>query len=408
MSPDVTIVGAGHAGLALSASLSARAIEHVVLERDRIGSTWRRRWDSFCLVTPNWAVELPGGGYDGEDPDGFMPRDDIVAFLERYAARSSAPVRTDVDVTAVRSTDDGFQLDTSDGAVATRVLVAASGAYQRPFRPDGLSSLPPDVAVIDATRYTSPSALPDGGVLLIGSGQTGMQLAEELHEAGRDVVLACGRAPWVERRVGGRDIVWWLLHAGFLDQPLAALPDPAMRLVSNPLTTGHGGGHDLHYRTLHAMGVTLAGRFLGSDGAHVRFDVDLAASVAWGDARHDELMDMVRRLIAERDLPAVEIEPPQPFVADAPTRVPVSRFGSVIVTGGFRPDYGSWMPWTDAFDPMGFPIQTDGVSAVVDGLHFMGVHFLRKRKSSILVGAREDAEVVADRIASRLGATPAG
>jgi putative flavoprotein involved in K+ transport len=408
MRHDVTIVGAGHAGLALSAALSIRGIEHTVLERDGIGSTWRKRWDSFCLVTPNWAIDLPDGSYDGDEPDAYMPRDDIVGLLERYAARTSAPAQTGVEVAAVRATDAGFELDGSTGTVRTRILVAATGAFQRPFLPDGLASIPPDVPVIDASGYTNPAALPDGGVLVIGSGQTGVQLSEELREAGRDVVLACGAASWVPRRVGDHDIVWWLARTGFFDQPVSSLSDPAARLVSNPLTTGHGGGRDLHYRTLQAMGVTLAGRFVGSDGARVAFADDLAACVAFGDARRHDLMELVRTTIAQQGLPEVEIEPPPPFVADAPTSLPVSRFGSVIVTVGFRPDYGSWMPWPEAFDVMGFPIQTDGVSGVVDGLHFMGVHFLRKRKSSILLGAREDAEVVADRIAARLGAMPAG
>jgi putative flavoprotein involved in K+ transport len=407
MQHDVTVVGAGHAGLSISAALSARGIEHTVLERDRVGSTWAGRWDSFCLVTPNWAIELTGGGYDGDDPDGFMPRDHIVAFLERYAARVSAPVQTGAEVTGVRTIEDGFALDTSVGSMTTRVLVAANGAFQRPFRPDGLSSLPPDVPVIDASRYRNPQALPDGGVLVIGSGQTGAQLSEELHDAGHDVVLACGRAPWMPRRIGDHDLVWWLLRTGFLDVQLSALPDPAIRLVSNPLTSGHDGGHDLHYRTLRSMGVTLAGRFLGCDGADLVFDDSLPASVAWGDARHDELAEMIMKMVADGGLPPVEIEPPSPFAPEAPTSLPVARFGSVIVTGGFRPDYGSWMPWADAFDATGFPVQTDGESQVVDGLHFMGVHFLRKRKSAILLGGREDAEVVADRIALRLGAPPA-
>jgi putative flavoprotein involved in K+ transport len=408
MQHDVTVVGAGHAGLSLSAALTARGIDHTVLERDRVGSTWARRWDSFCLVTPNWAIDLTDGTYDGDDPDAFMPRDDIVAFLGRYAAGASVPVRTGVEVTAVRAVDGGFALDTSAGGITTRVLVAASGAFQRPFRPDGLASLPADVPVIDASQYTNPETLPDGDVLVIGSGQTGVQLSEELHEAGREVVLACGRAPWMPRRIGDRDVVWWLLRTGFLDMPVSALPDPAMRLVSNPLTSGHGGGHDLHYRTLQAMGVTLVGRFLGCDGTDVSFDDSLAASVAWGDARHDELAALIAKTTVDHGLPSVEIEPPTSFVADAPTHVPVSRFGSVLMTGGFRPDYGSWMPWPEAFDPTGFPIQTDGVSQVVDGLHFVGVHFLRTRKSAILLGAREDAAVVADRIAVRLGARPAG
>jgi putative flavoprotein involved in K+ transport len=408
MRHDVTIVGGGHAGLALSAALSQRSIDHIVLERDRIGATWANRWDSFCLVTPNWAIDLPGQGYDGPEPDGYMPKADLVAFLERYAEHTAAPVQTGVEVTAARADDEGFELDTSDGAISTRVLVAANGAYQRPHRPAGVEALPPELPVIDLTGYTNPAEVPDGGVLVVGSGQSGCQVSEELHDAGRDVVLACGKAPWVPRRLGDRDIVWWLAQTGFLDQPVASLPDPSFRFVSNPLTTGHGGGHDLHYRTLQAMGVTLAGHFVGCDGGTVVFDDALSDSVAWGDARHRDLMGLVRRLTAERGVPEPDIEDPPPFDASAaPSSLPVERFGSVILTGGFRPDYASWLPWPDAFDPMGFPLHTDGASTVVDGLHFMGVHFLRTRKSSILWGARDDAEVVAAGVAERLGAGPA-
>jgi putative flavoprotein involved in K+ transport len=243
--------------------------------------------------------------------------------------------------------------------------------------------------------------------LVIGSGQTGCQVAEELHEAGRDVVLACGRAPWIPRRIGDRDLVWWAVHTGFFDQTFDGM-QPGARLVSNPLTTGHGGGRDLHYRTLQAMGVTLAGRFAGADEHAVRFDDDLAACVAWGDDRYDEFMALVHNLIAARGLPDLETEPPPPFAAEAPTSLPASRFAAAIVTSGFRPQYGAWIPWVEAFDPLGFPLQVDGASTVVEGLHFMGVHFLRKRKSAILLGAEEDAQVVADGIAVRLGARPAG
>jgi putative flavoprotein involved in K+ transport len=404
---DVVVVGAGQAGLSLSAALTARGIEHVVLERDRIGATWAGRWDSFCLVTPNWAIDLTGGGYDGDDPDGYMPREDIVAFFERYAAGAQAPVQTGTEVTAVRRVDEGFDLDTSHGTVRTRVLAAATGAFQRPVRPEGLAGLPADVEVLDAKGYTRPEALPDGGVLIIGSGQTGVQLAEELHESGRDVVLACGRAPWMSRRIGDHDLVWWLLNSGFLDVMASELP-PAMRLLSNPLTTGHGGGHDLHYRTLQRSGVTLTGRFARVEGAEVVFDDDLATCVAFGDARRQDLADWFMRWARAEGEDVVDIVAPEPFVCEPPTSLPVSRFSSVIVTGGFRPDYRSWMPWAEAFDPLGFPLQTDGQSDVVDGLFFTGVHFLRKRKSAILLGAREDAGVVADRIAGRLGAAPAG
>jgi putative flavoprotein involved in K+ transport len=398
---DAVVVGAGHAGLSISRALSDRGIDHVVLERGQVAQTWRGRWQSFCLVTPNWLIALPGGRYTGDDPDGYMPRDDIVAFLERYAA--TAPVREGVEVEGVRATDDGFALDASDGEMRTRTLIASTGAFQKPHMPAGMTSLPSRLAVLDATSYDRPEDLPDGGVLIIGSGQTGAQLAEEIHETGRDVVLACGRAPWVPRRWGGRDAVWWLEEAHFFDARLEDLPDPAQRLASNPLTTGHGGGRDLHYRTLQQAGVTLVGQFLGADGDHITFADDLSESVAWGDAAFAELMKIAARVIAERGL-NVDLPTHEPFVADPPTSIPADRFSTVICTGGFRPDYQSWMPWSDAFDPVGFPLHLEGESAAVDGLFFMGVHFMRKRKSGILWGAEEDANVVANRVAQRLGA----
>ena len=401
------VVGAGHAGLSISRALAAHRIEHVVLERDRIGQSWRSRWDSFCLVTPNWLIDLPEGGYDRDDPDGFMPRDAIAPFLERYAAAGTAPVREGVAVLAAHEADGGFTLDTSAGSIRARVLVVASGAYQRPHHPPGAVAIAEVLHTVDPTTYRRPEDLPDGGVLIVGSGQTGVQLAEELHGAGRDVVLSCGKAPWLPRRLGEHDITWWADAIGFLGQPVASLPDPGARLWANILATGRDGGHDLHYRTLQRDGVTLAGHFDGVEDDTVRFADDLAESVAWGDARYEQFGQLIQRAVAERGLEPVELAPPPPFVADAPTDVPIERFSTVLFTGGFRPDYGSWLPWPAAFDDLGFPIQTDGESAVVDGLFFMGVHFLRTRRSSILWGANEDATVVAGRIAARLGAGPA-
>lgn len=401
---EVAIVGAGQAGLSVSRSLSLQAVEHVVLERHRVAQTWRDRWESFCLVTPNWAIDLPDGAYEGDDPDGYMPRDAIVAWLEAYADSTSAPVHEGVDVASVQRDNEGFRLTTSEGTVLARALVLCTGAYQRPYRPPGAEQLPDSVIQLDATEYRGPGGLPPGGVLIVGSGQTGCQLAEELHQDGRRVVLACGKAPWVPRRLGGRDIVWWLMETGFLDQPVSALPDPSARLAANPLATGHDGGHDLHYRTLLSMGIELTGHFLGVDGGEPIFADDLAASVAWGDDRCRDLMNKVRNLVAERGIDGFEIPEPEPFSVTSPPRMSLEDFGSVIFTGGFRPDYGPLVPRPDALDELGFPIQSDGESAVVEGLFFAGVHFLRKRKSSILLGIGEDAMVVGSRVAGYLSA----
>jgi putative flavoprotein involved in K+ transport len=365
-----------------------------------VAQSWRDRWDSFCIVTPNWTVQLPGGAYDGPDPDGFMPRDEFVALVERYAASIGAPVREGVEVTAITARPDGgFTLTTSAGELSARRIVLAVGAFQRPHRAMA-DRLPGSLEQLDVPSYRNPGALPGGGVLVVGAGQSALQIAEELHDAGRDVVVACGRAPWLPRRLGDRDIVWWALETGFLDTPVEALAEPAERLAANLQASGHMGGHSLHYRTLVNLGVTLAGRLLGATGGHIAFADDLAASVAWADVRHGLFMDLVRRHVAERDLEMPDVEEPEPFVADAPTRVPVDRFGSVIFASGFRPAYRDWLPWPDAFDDLGFPIHRDGASTVVPGLHFVGVHFLRTRKSSSLLGVAEDSAVVAGAIAA--------
>jgi putative flavoprotein involved in K+ transport len=393
------VVGGGPAGLATSCELTGAGVEHLVLERSRLGQTWRDRWDSFCLVTPNWSVQLPGGGYAGTDPDGFMPRDEIVAYLERYAASFGAPVRENVEVRSLDSRpESGFVLRTSAGDLRADTVVVATGAYQRPFRPAAADTLPVDLLQIDVDDYRNEQALPPGRILIVGSGQSGCQIAEELHEAGREVFLACGRAPWAPRRFGGRDLVWWLLETGFLDATVESLPAPAARLAANILATGHRGGHDLHLRTLLALGVVLTGHFLGAADRQARFAPDLGESVAWGDDRHGQLMELVRKLVAERGLEPPTIEQPEPFDAKAPERLDLSGFGVVIFAGGFRPDYRSWLPWPEAFDDLGFPIQRDGASTVVPGLYFVGVHFLRKRKSSLLIGVGEDAAVVARHI----------
>ncbi len=399
---DVLVVGGGSAGLSVSHELAGLGIDHVVLERGRIGQTWRDRWDTFCLVTPNWTVKLPGGAYAGDDPDGFMPRDDIVAHLERYAGTSAAPVREGVAVRTIDPAPDGFVARTSAGDLHATRVVLCTGAFQRAHRPAGADSLPADVLRIDIEGYRNAAGLPPGGILIVGSGQSGCQLAEELHEAGRDVVLSCGKAPWVPRRLGGHDVFWWLAASGFLDQPVSALPSPAARLGANPLATGHGRGHDLNLRTLRAMGVTLVGRFLGATDHEARFGPDLGETMAWGDARNRELMGLILRTADEHGLPRPKIVDPEPFAAAAPEAISLDGFGTVVFAGGFRPDFRSWLPWADAFDEMGFPIQLDGASTVVDGLFFVGTHFLRTRKSSNLLGVGEDAGIVARTIATRM------
>jgi cation diffusion facilitator CzcD-associated flavoprotein CzcO len=396
------VIGGGQAGLSVSRELTHAGVEHVVLERGRVAQTWRGRWDSFCLVTPNWSVQLPGHPYDGDDPDGFMPRNELVAHLERYAAAVDAPVREGVEVSSLRPhSEGGFELESSGGEIVASAVVLSTGAYQRPHRPAGAATLPADLLQIDAEEYRNPRELPDGPVLVVGSGQSGCQIAEELHEAGRDVFLACGRAGWAPRRIADRDVVWWLDAAGDFEDRVEDLPEARSRLVANVQASGHGGGHDLHYRTLQRIGVTLLGHFLGAEGRRARFASDLADSVAFGDQRNAKVMDGFRKAAARLGLPELEIPDPGPIDTDTPELLDLTGFGAVVFTAGFRPDYGSWVHCPGAFDELGFPIHRECASTAAPGLFFVGVHFLRKRKSSLLIGVGEDAAIAARQVAER-------
>jgi putative flavoprotein involved in K+ transport len=255
---------------------------------------------------------------------------------------------------------------------------------------------------MDSEQYANPDDLPRGSLLIVGSGQTGCQIAEELNEAGREVVLACGKAPWGPRRLEGRDIVSWIMDTPFLEQTPDVLPTPLAKLGANFQATGRGGGHDLHYRTLQDVGVTLAGRFLDASDHHVRFAPDLHESVAWGDARYGDVANLVRSSCEARGEPAPDFPPPEPFMADPPGEMDLHDCGAVIFTAGFRPDYASWVHFPGAFDELGFPAQHDGASTVVPGLYFIGTHFLRKRKSGTLLGFGEDAAVVAQQISDHM------
>jgi Pyridine nucleotide-disulphide oxidoreductase len=309
-------------------------------------------------------------------------------------------VREGVEVASLEpAPEGGFLLKTTSGDVVAEMVVVATGAYQRPHRPAGAVTLPEDLPQFDVEQYGSPASLPVGKVLVIGSGQSGCQIAEELREAGRDVYLSCGRAPWLPRRIGDRDFVWWAIETGFLDQPVGTLPSPKARLAANGLGSGRDGGRDLHLRTLRAQGVTLLGHFVKAEGRVARFAPDLAESVAWGDERYREFMHLVRKTARDRGLPVPRIPEPEPFSAPSPESIDLDGVGAVVFAGGFRPDYDRWVRVPGAFDELGFPLQSDGASTIARGPYFVGVHFLRSRKSSLLYGVGEDAAVVAGQIA---------
>src|SRR5262245_21874156 len=287
-----------------------------------------------------------------------MKRDQIVEYLERYASGVKAPVREGVNVTSLaQAPDGGFVLRTPDDEIEARTVVLSTGAYQRPHRPPTAGTLPDAVHQIDADDYRNPDALPEGPVLVIGSGQSGCQISEELIDAGREVFLSCGRAPWVPRLIGGKDLIWWAVETGFMDQPVSALPSPSARLFANILATGRMPRHDLTLRALREQGVTLLGRFRDAVEGQARFAPDLLDSVDWGDLRYREFRERCWNLADERGERRPDMAEPDFFDRTMIEIIPLENVGAIVFAGGFRPDYASWVDIPGAFDPMGFPVQ---------------------------------------------------
>ena len=279
------MIGAGQAGLATSYHLTQRGHEHVVLERGVVGETWRsERWDGFALNTPNWALQLPGFHYAGPDPDAFAPLHEVIEYLERYAQTIPAPVLAKTEVTRVRRGKRRFVVESSRGEIEADNVVVAAGAYQRPTSTRLAERVPPAVVQLHTTEYRRPDQLPPGGVLVVGSGQSGCQIADELISAGRQVYLSVGRCPWFPRRYRGRELIHWLIETGIADETVETLPSPAARLTCNPPVSGNDGGHDCNPRWLARRGATLLGRVETIEQGVVRFGSTLEESLANGDA----------------------------------------------------------------------------------------------------------------------------
>lgn len=394
----VVVVGGGQAGLAVSRELSQLGVVHVVLERDRVASSWRALWDSFCLNTPNWTLSLPGSPYTGEDTEGFQDRAGVVAYLEGYAASHGLRVESGVEVTELAAAPCGFRLHTSAGEISAAQVVVATGGYQLPRHALPFDAFPSGLLVIDAAQYTNPAALPPGRVLVLGSGSTGMQIAEDLALAGQEVFLACGRAPCWPRRLEAEDIFTWVARTGFLDAPVSTPAHPQGRLQGTPVSSGVAGGHDLDHRVLRRLGVTLLGHLQGIEGRRLRFAPDLTAIVAFSDQAYAEICQVLQAELPRAGYAVPSLPAPEPFVAAAPEELDLDGFGAVIHACGYRPDHQRWVK-VPVFDEMGFPITLDGSCPAAPGLHFLGLRFQRKRKSSFIFGVAEDAQVVARSVA---------
>jgi putative flavoprotein involved in K+ transport len=395
VSIDTAIVGAGQAGLAASRHLTDRGVEHVLLERGRVGHTWRtERWDSFVLNTPNWAQQLPGFAYDGPAPDAFAPLAEVIGYLEAYAASFAAPVRERVSVTALRaSPGGGYELETSQGPVHARVVIVATGAYQRPTPSSLRDAAPRAIFQQHTAEYRNPAALPEGAVLVVGSGQSGCQVAEDLLAAGREVYMSVGACPWVPRSHRDRDLVYWMAETGLLDQTVDTLTAPNALVACNPAVSGTEGGHDCNPLTLMGRGAVPVGRLEGFRGTSALFADDLAVNVAKGLAFEAELRRRFDEHAGAAPEPAAT-EPPQlPDLRE----LDLAGVGAIVWATGFRPDYG-WIE-LPVLDPSGRPLHRRGVTDF-PGLAFLGVHWLHKRKSSLFIGVGEDAAHVVSQVAA--------
>lgn len=393
---DVLVVGAGSAGLAASYHLSEAGVDHVVVDRSQVGQGWGDRWTSFCLVTPNWTVQLPGCDYQGDDPDGFMLRDEVVAYLQRYAASFAAPLRLGVEVTALRRDGAGFVADTSDGPLQARSVIVATGAFQLPRIPAVAGGMPEDVHQLHSSRYRDPGSLPDGAVLVVGSGQSGAQIAEELNEAGREVVLAVSRAGRAPRRYRGRDTSAWMADLGFLEQTVDRLEDPGQRYAANMHVSGKRGGHTINLHAFARDGIRLVGKVAGAIDGTLQLADDLHANLAAADRRAVEIRTAIDGHIAANGIDAPDPEPADDYEGTDGFDLP--RVGSldlaaegistVIWATGYRHGF-DWID-LDVTDPHGNPIHQRGVTNH-PGLYFLGLNWLHKAKSGLLYGVGEDA-----------------
>jgi putative flavoprotein involved in K+ transport len=404
---EAVIVGAGQAGLSMSHVLKQAGIQHVVLEKHRIAHAWRsERWDSFCLVTPNWQCQLPDHPYVGADPEGFMLRDEIVDYLERYAEAFQPPVFEGVAVLRVARAaghDAGrpFEIQTSRGDVTADHVIVATGGYHDPFVPAAGGRLPSTIVQLHSRDYANPASLPAGEVLVVGTGQSGCQIAEDLLLAGRKVHLSVGNAPRCARRYRGKDVVEWLHRMGHYELPVDEHPSKQLvRDKTNHYVTGRDGGRDIDLRDFALRGVSLYGTFQDALGSTLRFAPDLARNLDAADAVYESINRSIDTFIEQSGLAA---PPPTRYAAPwAPTResteidLASTRITSVIWAIGFRTNF-AWLDFP-IFDAKGLPEHERGVTPV-PGLYFLGLPWQYTWGSGRLCGVGRDATYLAKRVA---------
>ena len=403
------VIGAGHAGLAMSRCLSERSIDHVVLERGEVAHSWRtERWASLRLLTPNWQSRLPGlVGVEG-DPHAYRSMPEVIGFVERYALAIRAPVETNTRVTALRQTDGGYWLETERGPWLARSVVIASGACNLPNVPTIAEMVPPSIMMVTPHTYRCPEQLPPGGVLVVGASATGLQLAEEIQCSGRRVILAVGDHVRVPRTYRERDIQYWLDCTGVLDQGYREVPDivrarrlPSFQLIGSPER------RTLDLNRLSGMGVELVGRVVGAYHGRLQFSGSLSNYCALADLKLNRLLDLIDEQVCRADSGSAAPEREGPTIVPNNPRLSLDlasgEIAAIIWATGYRPDY-SWLEPT-VLDRKGQLVHDGGVVAS-PGLYAMGLPFMRRRKSTLLDGAGDDARDLADHLAHYLAGVP--
>ncbi|MBJ2158870.1 MSMEG_0569 family flavin-dependent oxidoreductase [Variovorax sp. IB41] len=410
---SVVIVGGGQAGLSLSHCLQQRGIDHLVIEKRSLVHSWRtQRWDSFCLVTPNWQCQLPGWGYLGDDPHGFMIKDQINDWLAGFVAQVKAPAIEGVTVERVSRVPgtgasagerDRFIVQTDAGLYTADQVVVASGGYHRPIVPRLAEKLPATVAQYHSAQYRNPAQLPEGAVLVVGCGQSGAQIAEDLHLAGRKVHLATGNAPRCARFYRGREVVDWLADMKYYDMPVTEHPlREGVRDNTNHYVTGRDGGRDIDLRRFAREGMELYGLLSGFDGGSFELQPNLRENLDSADDTYNRINASIDRFIASQGL---EAPPPSVYTpvwepAEERTRLDLAAAGitSVVWCIGFSPDFA----WVDApvFNGRGAPVHRRGVTNE-PGLYFLGLPWLHTWGSGRFSGVARDAEFLAEAIEER-------
>jgi putative flavoprotein involved in K+ transport len=402
---DTIVIGGGQGGLSTSYYLKRQGREYVILEQaDQCAQVWRNRWDSFTLNTPNWMTRLPGAEYQGNDPDGFMPRDEVVAYFEAYIERFELPVEYGIRVTSVEPSKAGYLVSTDKGEFEAANVVIATGLHQQPRIPPFRANLPAEIHQLHSSEYRNLEALPAGAVLVVGSAQSGCQIAEELYRSGRKVYLSVSSSPRMPRRYRGKDITGWLELAGWFDKTVDQLPSPKAKFAASAHSTGRDGGHTINLHQFMRDGVVLLGHIQSILGYRVALVPDMKENLSKADKFEVDFVKQIDEYIERNGVDAPIENLPQ--LRDGyDTReilaldLESASITTVIWATGYKFDFS--LVKMSAFDEDGYPRQKRGVTEF-PGLYFIGLPFLPTIKSGLLAGVGEVAAHVAGHIDSRI------